>query len=146
MRFVFLPLTFRRMREDNVFTPVCSQGVGGTPTSGSRSHWSQVLSRMASLWSQVPSKPLVSGPSQGVSQPLVPGPFWGGKYPSIGVTPHPTARKGVPLPPDRLHCGRYASCGFAQEDFLVILQQCLIYDSGCASRNNTGNLGMTFVL
>ena len=31
--------------------------------------------------------------------------------------PPPPARTGVP--PNRLRCGRYASCGFTQEDFLV---------------------------
>ena len=59
------------------------------------------------LWSQVPS------------QPLVPCLFWGGgATPSTGE-PSPGPVQGYPLR-DGLRCGRYASCGFPQEDFLVL--------------------------
>ena len=94
--------------------------------------WSQVLPGVYPfLWSHVPSGGTpVSGPMSPpggtpvLSQVLL----WGGggfprTRPHSGQdwgTPPPPASTVVPPPQGRLRCGRYASCGFPQGDFLVI--------------------------
>ena len=83
---------------------------------------------LSSLWSQVSSRgntPVrVEGypsPSQGVPQ------FQPGGYPILSRLGYTTPRPqlGLGYPPagpatNRIRCGRYASCVFTQEDFLVL--------------------------
>ena len=100
-----------------------------------------------SLWSQIPSQPLVPHPFLGVPYPLIPclfqeypSPGWypGQGYPPDWGTPWPgqdwgtlPARTGLGYPQpgqdwstprDWLCCVRYASCSFPQEDFLVLFE------------------------
>ena len=51
---------------------------------------------------------------------LIPGAFWGVPHTWSGATQCQDWGTPPPPPQDRLRCGRYASCGFPQEDFLLI--------------------------
>ena len=106
------------MREGNVFILFVRPhlgGGGGTPVPGSfPDFWSQVLSRWVPQSQGIPQSWPV-----GVTQ-LWPGGTqeWSKQKRLPQEWDTPLARTGVPHP-DRLRCGRYASCGFPQEDFLV---------------------------
>ena len=105
--------SYPKDEEGNVFK---LSTTGGTEVPGSfQGLWSQVLSR--------------GYPSPGQGYPRI------GGYPRTGVTS--LARTGVissqdrGTPWDRLCCGRYVSCGFPQEDFLVQIM--------CLSQNFKSN-------
>ena len=111
-RMVVFTIRIRRMGK--VMFSVCSLPEGGTPVrlpvpspdSGPRSFPGSypVSSAMSLRGAGYPSLLIRTG------VPLLASQDWG---------TFPTQDSGTP-PPNRLHCGRYASCGFPQEDLLVL--------------------------
>ena len=136
--------TTRIRRMEKVVFTVCPPPGGGTPVPGSfQDLWSQVFSRGITQ-----SQVLVQGPIWGYpsanrregypspSQRGTPVRAWMGVgYPptrkglartELGYSPPVRTGLGYPAAPrDRLRCGRYASCGFPQEDFLVVIKPAL---------------------
>ena len=92
----------RRMGESNIFSLFLSPHPGGGI---------QAPGSFPGVWFQVLS-------SRGIPDRARGTPRQGYLHPRLG---YPLARTGLPPPQDRLCCGRYASCGFPQEDFLVLL-------------------------
>ena len=133
----FLPPASQGWGKVNVFCQFTSQGGGHTPVrfpfpspdTGARYFLrdcptlrSHVPSRgYPNIWSHAPSGRGYSSPGQG-------------QYPSpVGGTPVLAGDTRTGVPPsarDRLRCGRYASCGFPQEDFLVAKsEQALLFNA-----------------
>ena len=114
--------------------------LGGTPASGPMSFLGggPVL-----VWKGVPQSQMgleYPTPGWGYPTPVL---AWGNlklEYPQPGQNWVPPARTGLDTPQARtglgyhpedwLPCGRYASCGFPQEDFLVYL----LFDNSCQIR------------
>ena len=131
---IFITARIRRMGEGNIFSFLSIHTQGGvsqslvlSQVSGPKSFtewypsiWSHVLSGgYPSLWSHVLSGGtlVLAGryPRKGYPQP---GQDWGTPPAGTGV-PLGQDRTGV-SPWDWLHYRRYASCGFPQENFLLL--------------------------
>ena len=101
--YCIITARIRRMGEGNIFNLFVSPHPGGYPNP-------RFFPRC-----------LVPGPSQKVPQSQILSQVFGLRSQDRG-TPHQdwsTPWPGLWSPPGRLRCGRYASCGFPQGDFLV---------------------------